>query len=998
MSDLRRLEQLFQSAADLPEPERDAFLDAQNIEPELRRRVLDMLADLERGGTLERPALDPVEGSGPSAGLVDPGDLSGSRVGRYKLLEAIGEGGFGVVYRAEQVEPVRRQVALKVIKVGMDTREVVARFEAERQALAMMDHPGIAKVLDGGMTEKGRPYFVMELVRGLPITDYCDRESLDPKQRLELFLDVCHAVQHAHQKGVVHRDLKPSNILVSVQDGAPAPKVIDFGVAKAMHGRLTDKTLFTAYHRFVGTPAYMSPEQAESSALDIDTRADVYSLGVVLYELLTGSTPFEREELARAGLAEIQRILREERPPRPSTRVSTAADAVEVARRRRVEASELSKRLKGDLDWIAMKALEKERGRRYPAVSELAADLRRHLDNEPVSAGPPSRSYRLKKFLVRYRAAVVSALLLLLTLFGGIVGTGIGLWEASLQRDAAQLEADRARRVTDFLVRTLTLADPEVALDPALSVRALLDRASAQVPDFFVGQPMAEGRVHATLGQAFESLAELPRAELHLRRAIELMGPEAIPDEQLNEEDLRERYEVLWTLTHVLFRLERPDAFELAQAARTTAHGLIARSQPELAKHLDLFIDAMRTGGHSPDPEPFERAAELLDRAIRHADRVLPEGHRLWPLVADTCMDGAFSLWYTPHEALSEGFLEHALRIRRRELAPGHADIGEVISQLAGVLARNGRPADAEVRLAEAVEELAKTFPEDSFQLAFARSMLGENLTAQGKFEQAETLLVKSHRTILALSEDEATFFPIDSYGRVIRLYDAWGAQDPAKHQEGETYRLGLARVCARSHWPITWPFAGGAFGPDFEPIAKAAESLEARLGAQAYTVVRGEVAGDGLEADLLRLFELQDQLLTDDHPLTQTLARVAVTWMNALGDPRLRVLIAERVVGPLDSAREVVPLDLAEILSIQACDTDDPSRLDEALELARSWQEDDSWYTANAKARIARCFVERGRESDARSLLEPAALTLEAQLGPTSRDYQEIHRLLNGL
>ncbi len=998
MPDLRRLEELFQAAADLPESERDAFLDAQSPEPEMRLRLSAMLADLDRGGTLERPTLNPMAGSGPSLESADPRDWVGSTVGRYKLLEAIGEGGFGLVYRAEQLEPVRRQVALKVIKVGMDTREVVARFEAERQALAMMDHPGIAKVLDGGMTERGRPYFVMELVRGLPITDYCDRESLDPRQRLELFLDVCHAVQHAHQKGVVHRDLKPTNILVSVQDG-PAPKVIDFGVAKAMHGRLTDKTLFTAYHRFVGTPAYMSPEQAESSALDIDTRADVYSLGVVLYELLTGSTPFEREELARVGLAEIQRILREERPPRPSTRVSTSADAVEVARRRRVEASELSKRLRGDLDWIAMKALEKERGRRYPAVSELAADLRRHLDDEPVSAGPPSRSYRLKKLLVRYRAAVAAGVLLLLTLLGGIVGTGVGLWEASLQRDAAQLEADRARRVTDFLVRTLTLADPEVALDPALSVRALLDRASAQVPEFFVGQPLAEGRVHATLGQAYESLAELPRAELHLRRSMDLMGPAVIPDDQLDDGSLKERYDVLWTLTHVLFRLERPDAFELAQAARKTAHRLIARSRPELAQRLDRFIDAMRTGGHSPDPEPFERAVELLDDAIEHANRVLPPGHLLWPVVADTCMDGAFSLWYTPHEALSEGLLEHALQIRRRELAPGHADTGEVIGQLAGVLARNGRPADAEIRLKEAVDELAETFPEGSFQLAFARSMLGENLTAQGKFEQAEPLLVESHRTLLAISEDEATFFPIDSYGRVIRLYDAWGTQNPAKHREGESYRLGLARVCARSHWPITWPFAGGAFGPDFEPIVRAAESLESRLGAQAYTVVQGEVVGDErLEADLLRLFELQDQLLPEDHPLTQTLARVAVTWMNALGDPSIRVLIADRVVGPLESTREVVPLDLAEVLSVQACDTDDPSRLDEALELARSWQEDDSWYTANAKARIARCFAERGRASDARSLLEPAASTLEAQLGPTSRDFQEIRRLLDGL
>ena len=984
MSDLKRLEALFQAAADLPPAERPAFLDGEALEPDMRRRVEAMLLDLDGGGTLERPTWDGSEDA------LD--DITGSWIGRYKLLEKIGEGGFGVVYRADQQEPVRRQVALKVIKVGMDTREVVARFEAERQALALMDHGGIAKVLDGGATDKGRPYFVMELVRGLPITDYCDREGLDPRQRLELFLEVCHAVQHAHQKGVVHRDLKPSNILVSEQDRGPVPKVIDFGVAKAMHGRLTEKTLFTAYHRFVGTPAYMSPEQAESSALDIDTRADVYSLGVVLYELLTGSTPFEAQDLARAGLAEIQRILREDQPPRPSTRVSTSADAREVARRRRVQTDELCRRLRGDLDWIVMKALEKERSRRYAAASELAADVRRHLDDEPVSAGPPSRSYRLGKFLTRHRAAVVSGALLVLTLIAGIVGTAFGLLEASRQRDAARLEALRARQVTDFLVQTLTLADPEIALDPALSVRTLLDRASANVPGFFPNQPLAEGRVRATLGQAYESLTEFPQAEHHLRRAVELMSGDP-EDSALSPDELRQRYDTLWTLTHVLFRLERPDAFEVAQAARRTAHALIRRSYPGLADRLDAFIKTMRTGGHSPDSAPFERAVTQLDDAMAHAHRVLAEGDPLWPVVADTCMDGAFSLWYTPNEPLSEAFLEHALSIRRRELSPRHADVGETISLLAGVLARSGRPADAEARLREAVDELATVFQEGSFQLEFTRSMLGENLAAQGKFNEAEPLLVASHRAIVGSSEDEATFFPIDSYGRVIRLYDAWTVLEPSKSVDGHPYRDGLARIAARAHWPITWPFVRFAFGSEHGSLRQLADAVEARLGANAYTVVRGDVDTDGL-MDLLDPLATELRRLPEDDIRGLALARVMITWSNATADRPIRALLATEALPWLEGQGSVIPLDLAEALAERACAGNEPALLPQALELAHSHQERDSWYTANAKARIARCFVEHGMSTEARSLLEPAEQTLKAQLGPTSRDYLEIRRL----
>ncbi len=343
-----------------------------------------------------------------AATVVPITEKAGDRIGRYKLLQKIGEGGCGVVYMAEQEEPVRRRVALKVIKLGMDTRQVIARFEAERQALALMDHPNIARILDGGATDAGRPYFVMELVKGIRVTEYCDEQKLSTRQRLELFAQICQAIQHAHQKGIIHRDIKPSNILVTLHDGVPVPKVIDFGIAKATDQRLTDKTLFTQLDQFLGTPAYMSPEQAELKGLDVDTRTDISSLGVLLYQLLTGRTPFEAKELFKAGFDEMRRMIREVEPPRPSTRISTLAgsDLTTLAALRQTDPRKLTKLLHGDLDWIVMKALEKDRTRRYETANGFAMDIRRFLADEPVSAAAPSAAYRFGKFVRRHKVTL----------------------------------------------------------------------------------------------------------------------------------------------------------------------------------------------------------------------------------------------------------------------------------------------------------------------------------------------------------------------------------------------------------------------------------------------------------------------------------------------------------------------------------------------------------------------------------------------------------------
>jgi eukaryotic-like serine/threonine-protein kinase len=441
---------VFGAALQLPAWKRAAYLDATCAgDDDLRQRVEAFLAaHMEAGAFLEGPARG-VERALADKGAPNqdesprltsaPAEKAGDRVGRYKLLQLIGEGGCGVVYMAEQEEPVHRRVALKVIKLGMDTKRVVARFEAERQALALMDHPNIAKVLDAGATDTGRLFFVMELIRGVKITDYCDQNQLLTRERLDLFVRVCQAIQHAHQKGVIHRDIKPSNVLVTVNDGVPVPKVIDFGIAKATQGRLTDRTLFTAFEQFIGTPAYMSPEQAVMTSLDIDTRSDIYSLGVLLYELLTGTTPFDGQELLQAGLDEMRRTIREEEPVRPSTRLSTMQDAdlTAAASRRNTEAPRLIHTLRGDLDWIVMKALEKDRARRYETANGLARDVERYLVDEPILARPPSKLYGFSKLVRRNKLACIAAVVVTSSL---ILGLGaVTMAALRVQRDNRQI-------------------------------------------------------------------------------------------------------------------------------------------------------------------------------------------------------------------------------------------------------------------------------------------------------------------------------------------------------------------------------------------------------------------------------------------------------------------------------------------------------------------------------------------------------------------------------
>jgi len=526
---------VFNATMLLPATQRAAYLAmACNGNDALRKRVEELVAAHESAGSFmgAEKAGEPrtIKLSLPAE------EAPGCMIGRYKLLEKVGEGGFGVVYVAEQREPVKRRVALKIIKLGMDTKQVVARFEAERQALAMMDHPNIAKVLDAAATETGRPFFVMELVRGIKITDYCDQNRLPMRERLELFIQICHAIQHAHQKGIIHRDIKPSNILVTLHDGKPIPKVIDFGIAKATQGDLTEKTVYTQFQQFIGTPTYMSPEQAEMSGLDIDTRSDIYSLGVLLYEILTGRTPFDQNKLLEAGLDGMRKMIREIEPLRPSTRINSlkVEERTTTAERRQTEPLRLVRLLRGDLDWIVMRCLEKDRTRRYDTANDVALDLQRYLEHEPVLARAPGKIYRFRKTVRRNKLAFAAAGAVVSALIAGLVLSTTQAIRARRAEQAAEKnrkEAARAQQEAEAISKffkedVLLQATPDK--NPPESwpkmMTEILDRAARKLDTDaeLLRRPELEATLHLAAGETYHDLGDWQKAQLHFSRAVNL--------------------------------------------------------------------------------------------------------------------------------------------------------------------------------------------------------------------------------------------------------------------------------------------------------------------------------------------------------------------------------------------------------------------------------------------------------------------------------------------
>ena len=631
--------------------------------------------------------------------------------GPYRLLHIIGEGGMGEVWLAEQTAPIRRQVALKVIKAGMDTVQVVARFEAERQALALMDHPAIATVYDGGTTPEGRPYFVMEHVKGEPITTYCDRHKLAMKDRLELFAQVCDGVQHAHQKGVIHRDLKPSNVLVAVQDDRPVPKIIDFGVAKATARQLTDRTLYTELGAMIGTLEYMSPEQAEMGGLDIDTRTDVYALGVILYELLSGTLPFESKELRQAGFAETQRTIREKEPPRPSTRITRLGGAsTAAATNRNTEPRRLASVLRGDLDWVTMRALEKDRTRRYQTVNALAAEVRRYLNHEPVVAGPPSAVYRARKFVRRHRFGVAAAATLVVLLAAFAVTMALQARRIALERDRANREAETARQVSSFLVGLFEVAKPSEAAANSVTAREILDKGAARIQTDLREQPAVQATLMSTMGAAYHSLGSYKNARTLKDRALTLQrqvygpgSPEAAGglvslaetmSSQAEHKEAEQRAREAVALLRVapgadasLARALRELAWALylqgnaadAESAAREAYGLYARQPNPPDKEL---ADSLSTlGGILLDKADLAGAARAYEEALTLRRRAYGPSH---PRTVSASANLA-AVWIAQGElAKAEAAYREIVALDRQQLGPDHPSLGNSHQQPRG--------------------------------------------------------------------------------------------------------------------------------------------------------------------------------------------------------------------------------------------------------------------------------------------------------------------------
>jgi serine/threonine protein kinase/tetratricopeptide (TPR) repeat protein len=813
MNDPSPLEAIFFAALEKGSPEeRAAYLDESCAgDPDLRRRVEKMLAaQAQAGSFLDAPASALIDA--PRADKPDTWPTArtppveeptlpegpGSLIGPYKLMEQIGEGGMGLVFVAEQQHPVRRKVALKVIKPGMDTRQVIARFEAERQALALMDHPHIAKVLDGGATASGRPYFVMELVKGTPITDCCDQDQLSVRACLELFLQVCMAVQHAHQKGIIHRDIKPSNVLVVSHDGKPVVRVIDFGVAKAIGQRLTDKTVYTHFAQLVGTPLYMSPEQAGESGLDIDTRSDIYSLGVLLYELLTGTTPFHKERFKEVGYDEMRRIIREEEPPKPSTRISTLGQAATtISTRRKSDPKRLSQLVRGELDWIVMKALEKDRNRRYETASAFAADVQRYLNDEPVLACPPSAWYRFRKFARRNKAALTTVSLFVSAILVALTALLVSYQRVKQEKNEKELALERTReeknRADENLMKarvavktylTKTAQEPRLEAEDLHALRKDLLASAVAFYEEFVRQlsddPVLEAEragAYGDLGFIRQEMGENEQALKHYEQARAIYARLAgeFPA------DAGHRNALAGTDNNLAIILERlgrrGEAAEAYRQSLSTREKLVkefpddVEYRKELAQTLTNLGDLLRSEGeYAKAAAAFQQSITILEELVQKFPlvpiyrRYLARACNNWGMLQNRPNQQAKAVdaWRRAADLLNLDVLRKLLPVDAQIPAGYLQELASAFNNLAIGLRAQGQPVEAEKALRRSVDIKAKlvgdfpTVPKYRRQLAASLNNLALALGELKQREEASAALKQA----LTLQEKLVADFP----------------------------------------------------------------------------------------------------------------------------------------------------------------------------------------------------------------------------------------------